>query len=179
MIETQRLVLRPYARVNLEVWHDLLTDADLFRFVAAPPQSREETWNRLLRYIGHWALLQYGSFAIFGKEDDRFLGEVGLFESHRGLGPNFDGHTEVGWILNRSAQGQGFATEAALAALKWMDRTHAPAQTVCIVGAANKPSLRLADKLGYQSFDLCMYKDIEHVMLRRPFQATAGSSPAQ
>ncbi len=168
MIETQRLILRPYARADLEAWHELLTDADLFRFVAIRPQSREETWNRLLRYIGHWALLQYGSFAIIGKEDGRFLGEVGLFESHRDLGPNFDGHIEVGWILNQSAQGQGFAAEAALAALAWMDRTHAPAQTVCIVGSANKPSLTLADKLGYRPFGSCTYKDIEHVMLRRP-----------
>ena len=166
-------------RADLEARHELLIDADPFRFVAAPSRFREETWNRLLRYIGHRVLLQHGSFTIIGKQDGRFLGEVGLFESQRDPGPDVDGHTEVGWILDRPAQDQGLAAEAALAALGWMDRTRAPAQTVCIIGSGNKPSPRSADKLGYQSFGSCMYKDIEHVMLKRSLPDTTGPSPAR
>jgi RimJ/RimL family protein N-acetyltransferase len=145
----------------------MFSDEELFRFIGAPSVSREDAWNRLLRYAGHWSLLGFGLFAVFEKASGQFIGEVGHADFHRGLGERFDGFPEAAWILVRSAHGQGFASEAVLAAHKWIDQRCAPSRTVCIINPDNLPSLRLAETLGYEVFDNSTYKGKVCVLLER------------
>jgi RimJ/RimL family protein N-acetyltransferase len=55
---------------------------------------------------------------------------------------------EVGWRLARDAWGQGYATEAARAALAFGFEEHAMAEIVAIVDPRNVRSLRVGEKLG-------------------------------
>ena len=45
------------------------------------------------------------SLAVEHRETGHYLGEVGLADHRRGLGPEFDGKPEAGWILAPRAQG--------------------------------------------------------------------------
>lgn len=168
MIETSRLILRPHRIADFEDWYAMFRDRDLFRFISAPAPTREDAWNRLLRYAGHWALLGYGLFAVTDRADGRFLGEVGLADFHRGLGPDFDGVPEAAWIMSRATHGRGLAQEAVRAAHDWLARAHAPARTVCLIQPDNAPSLRLAQHLGYRIFGRTTYRDVPCLMLDRP-----------
>ncbi len=168
MIETEHLSLRPHAPSDFEPWYAMMADPVLLRVVARPELSREDAWNQLLRHAGHWSWFGYGNLAIFDKKDSRFLGEVGLFESHRDLGAGFDGCTETAWILNRSAQGRGLAVEAVSAALEWIEQVHGTERTVCLINSENLSSFRVADKLGYRPFRSCVYKTVAHTILERP-----------
>lgn len=167
MIETSRLILRPHTLRDFEPWSAMFSDEELFRFIGAPNLSPEDAWNRLLRYAGHWSLLGFGLFAVFEKASGQFIGEVGHADFHRGLGERFDGFPEAAWILVRSAHRQGFASEAVVAAHRWIDLRHAPARTVCIINPDNLSSLRLAETLGYKVFDNCIYKGKACAMLER------------
>jgi len=148
-------------------------DRSLFRFINTTAPSREDAWNRLFRYAGHWALLGYGLFAVFDRVDGGFLGEVGLADFHRGLGPDFDGVPEAAWILTAAAQGRGLAEEAVTAAHAWLDAARAPARTVCIINPENEKSVRLAQRLGYTTFGACTYKDSPCTMFERRKEESA------
>ncbi|MFL9872417.1 GNAT family N-acetyltransferase [Paraburkholderia megapolitana] len=167
MIETERLILRPHRLADFEAWYAMFTDRELFQFIAAPTLSREDGWNRLLRYAGHWSLLGFGLFAVFRKSDGQFIGETGLADFHRALGEDFDGYPEAAWIISRSMQGQGVALEAAAAAHRWIDETLSPKRTVCLIGKENLPSFRIASRLGYKPFAERSYKGSLHVVLER------------
>jgi RimJ/RimL family protein N-acetyltransferase len=165
MIETPRLILRPHALEDFEPWYAMFSDEELFRFIGVPRLSREDGWNRLLRYAGHWSLLKFGLFAVLEKASGRFIGEVGHADFHRGLGDCFDGFPEAAWILARSAHGQGFASEAAAAAHRWLKQHHGASRTVCIISPENSVSLHIARRLGYGVFDTGTYKGRDVVLM--------------
>ena len=107
MIETPNLILRPHRLEDFEPWFAMYGDEELFRFIGVPKLSREDAWNRLLRYAGHWSLLGYGLFAVLDRTSGAFLGEVGLADFHRGLGDEFDPFPEGAWIMARATHGRG------------------------------------------------------------------------
>src|SRR3546814_10368251 len=86
MFETPRLILRPHNLGDFEPYCAMNSDPDVLRFIAAAPLSREDAWNRLLRYAGHWALLGSGLSAVIEKQTGRYVGETGLAAFQRGLG---------------------------------------------------------------------------------------------
>lgn len=63
----------------------------------------------------HWRLLGYGMFAVEERSSREIVGRVGLM-----LHPDWPLHgpkVEVGWTLQRTAWGRGYATEGAKASL--------------------------------------------------------------
>jgi RimJ/RimL family protein N-acetyltransferase len=63
----------------------------------------------------HWTLQGYGMFALEERSGGELIGRVGLM--FHAEWP-FDGpKVEVGWTLQRSAWGNGYATEGAMASL--------------------------------------------------------------
>lgn len=147
-IETPRLLLRHHNLADLDSVAALWADAAVTRFIGGKPQSREESWNRLLRYAGHWHHKGYGYFAVVDRASGAFVGDVGLAEGHRGLG-DVDGLPEAGWVLRPSAQGRGFATEAVSAVLDWA-ASHVDADAVtCLIDVDHAASQRVATRVGF------------------------------
>lgn len=157
-IETERLILRVIRLEDFDDYHAMSSDPETFRFSERGPMTTEETWSRVLRHVGHWAMLGYGMFAVEEKASGRFMGEVGLGEFRRNLGPEFDQAPEASWTVAGWAQGRGFACEAARAALAWMEETFAVQRTVCLIHSGNEPSLRVAQRLGYSAFEEREYR---------------------
>lgn len=101
-----------------------------------------------MRYVGHWALLGYGYWAVRDKLSGEYLGSIGFSNFLRDITPALDA-PEMGWTLVSSAHGKGYATEALRAALAW-GKTHLPGEkTVCIISPENQASLALAKKVGF------------------------------
>lgn len=164
MIETERLILRPHKLSDFEDLCAMFSDPEVIRYVGGVTLPKEEVWNRLLRYHGHWSVLGYGLFAIVEKSSGRFLGDTGFADFHRYLGSEFDPFPEAAWILTSGAHGKGYAFEAASAAHEWFDARHQPSRTVCIIQKENEPSHRLAAKMGYRAFDEALYKGAKVTM---------------
>lgn len=166
-IETARLILRAHSLDDYEACCFLTSDAEAVRMIFQQPLTREETWHRMLRFAGHWALLGYGLLLVEEKLTGRVVGEVGVADFHRGLGADFDPFPEMAWMIASDVHGQGYATEAAQAALQWMESAFAPERTVCIIDPDNGPSLRVAEKLGFHPFARADYKGKPVTKLRR------------
>jgi len=148
VIETERLILRQDQPSDLEDRIAITNDPDFMRFVGGV-YDRQENWARVLRYIGHWAALGFGLFAVEEKATGRYVGNVGLALFERGIGADFDSFPEAAWMIAQWAEGQGYATEAMRAAIDWHERRFGPQRLVCIIDPANEASLALAKKLGF------------------------------
>ncbi|MES1157067.1 MAG: GNAT family N-acetyltransferase [Alphaproteobacteria bacterium] len=167
IVETERLILRGYTPADFPEAVETWADPEVVRYVSGRASTPEETWARLLRNAGLWSLLGYGYWAVEEKSSGRFIGDVGFGDFKRTMTPLLDGAPEIGWVLSRHAQGKGYATEAARAALDWGERQWGQKHTVCIIDPDNTPSLRVADKLGYAAIARSTYKDHDVIVLRR------------
>jgi RimJ/RimL family protein N-acetyltransferase len=167
LIETDRLVLRPPALSDFEDLHGMWSDKEVVRHVTGIALTREDVWGRLLRSMGHWAALGFGHWVVADKHSGEFVGEVGFVQYRRGLGEDFDRAPEIGWMLAKSAQRQGYAAEAVTAALQWAEMRWPNAATVCIISPDNAPSLKLAEKFAYRAERQVTYKNKGVLVLRR------------
>lgn len=157
MLDTARLHLRPHRLADLDAIAAVFGDAGVMRHIGGQPLSREDVWQRLLRYHGHWSLFGFGLWAIEERASGRVIGEAGFADFHRSLGSAFDGVPEAAWILAAEAHGHGYAAEAMTAALAWLD-ARGEARSVCVIAPANTASLRLAERLGYRVFAEARYR---------------------
>ncbi len=73
----------------------------------------------------------------------------------------------MGWVLSPAAHGRGLATEAARAALDWLDSRSGPQRTACIIDPPNVGSIRVASKLGYVEIARTTYKDSPVLLFER------------
>lgn len=139
-IETERLLLRPVAKGDLDEVVRLHEDPEVARFMGTPDRDWLEEWVE--GSDGEWAELGYGRMALLDRVTGEFLGRTGLKRW-----PQFE-ETEVGWALRPEARGRGLATEAALAVLAWaFERFDLPYVTA-MIRPDNTPSLAVAKRLG-------------------------------
>lgn len=167
VIETPRLILRPHQLEDYDACCALHRDPEAVRMIYQQPLTHEESWHRLLRYVGHWALLGYGLLIVEERVSRKVVGEVGMADFHRGLGEDFDSWPEFAWMISSHVHGRGYATEAARAMLDWADREFGPERTVCMIDPDNGASLRVADKLGFNLFGRDHYKGKAILKLHR------------
>lgn len=172
---SDRLTLKPPTLADFEESAAIYGDAGVVRYLGGRPFTREECWARHLRHVGHWQLMGFGFWVVRERDCGRFVGEVGFGELRRTIEPSFEGSPEIGWVLAPDAQGKGYATEAARAALEWFDRHLGTRRTVCMIETGNAASFRVAAKCGYTTFARSTYKSSEVVLLERPPTASASS----
>jgi RimJ/RimL family protein N-acetyltransferase len=166
VIETGRLRLRGHAAADFDAVAAMWAEPAVVRFIGGRPSTREESWARLLRYPGHWALMGFGYWLIEEKASGRFVGEGGFSDFKREIEPAFDA-PEQGWALASWAHGKGYAHEAVSAMIAWGQRHFGRSDFVCMIAPENAPSLKLADKLGYREYARADYKGAPSILLRR------------
>ncbi|MEM1345286.1 MAG: GNAT family N-acetyltransferase [Pseudomonadota bacterium] len=139
-IETERLRLRAFRPGD---------DAAMIAFYASEssafyggPCEANDAWRKAAVYPGHWALRGYGPFALEERASGRFVGLCGPWF------PLGFPEPEITWMLVEDARGQGFAVEAARAALAFAYATLGWVRAVSCINPDNTPSLRLAERLG-------------------------------
>ena len=167
VLHTERLVLRPHRPADLSAYHELWADPEVVRHISGRPSSREETWSRLLRAIGHWHALGFGFWAVEDRASGRLIGELGVADFRRELTPPMEGAAEAGWLIAPWAQGQGLATEGVRAALAWADERLRFARLFCMIAPQNTPSLRVAAKCGFQDLGAIAYRGETTRILQR------------
>lgn len=165
-LTTARLELAGPDPADLPAFAAMWADPKVYAMISGHAFTREEVWHRLLRYIGHWQAVGYGTWTIRERASGRIAGAVGLMDSRRDTVPSFEGTPEVGWTLCSWAHGQGFAGEALGAALGWAD-AQGIARTMCIIDPANAPSIRLAGKAGYARLADATYRGAPTLLFER------------
>ena len=141
-------------RTRLRGWQE--TDRDAFAAMNADPEvmldmggpiSRAASDAKLDRYVAAFNRYGFCRWAIESR-DGHFLGYAGIMpapEDHP-LGPHFD----IGWRLIRTAWGQGYATEAAGAALDDAFARVGLTEVVAYTASDNLRSQAVMDRLHLQ-----------------------------
>jgi RimJ/RimL family protein N-acetyltransferase len=167
VIETERLKLRGHRVEDFAASVALWTDPAVTKFITGRPSTREECWSRLVRYVGHWALMGFGYWAVEDRATCAFVGELGFADYKRTIEPSLDGIPEIGWVISPAFHGLGYATEGVRAAVAWGDRHFGSRPTACIMAPENLASARVAGKAGYREVLKTTYRGEPSIMFRR------------
>ena len=73
----------------------------------------------------------------------------------------------IRWALASPFQGKRLSTEAVMAIQAWGDETLATDETSCIVATRNTPSIYLAQKIGFETMEECLYNEEPHLVLTK------------
>jgi RimJ/RimL family protein N-acetyltransferase len=145
IIETERLMLRPWRSDDIEPNTAMLGDATAGRFITAdgkPVTDAFAGWRNAAIMAGHWALYGVGMFVVEEKQTGRFAGRVGPWKP-----PGWAGF-EVGWGIASDFRGKGYAVEAARASIDWSFATFEIDRIVHCIDRENTASQAVARRLG-------------------------------
>lgn len=141
VLETERLLLRVPQASDFDAFAAMNTDEGNMRFIGGT-LPRAAAWRKFLQMPGAWMLQGFAMFSIIEKSSGRWLGQLGPWQPEGWPG------TEVGWALDRSAQGKGYATEAGLAAVDWAFENLGWTTVIHSIHPENIASQALARRLG-------------------------------
>lgn len=145
MIETERLLIRPWREEDRDPFFAINSDPEVMRYIR-PSTSRAESDDGVDRQIAAQAEHGFCFWALERKADGAFLGVCGLRPGVPET-PIAD-DLEIGWRLGRAFWGEGYAREAAAACLAWAFAEADAARVAAITVPANIRSWRLMERLG-------------------------------
>jgi RimJ/RimL family protein N-acetyltransferase len=118
-VETVRLLLRVPDLADAEALMGILWDPEVVEqkqvTLLEPPGGLDLALKNTNQMRRQWELRGYGHWSVIEKVTGHVIGCVGFYHPQRPW-PGVD----LGWVFHRSRWGQGFATEAATAALGWV-----------------------------------------------------------
>ena len=145
--ETERLRLRTWGEGDGASFYAAMNTSAVMRWLGGV-QDRA-TWDAALgRLDGYQRDHGHTFWLVERNVDGELLGFCGLKRVNSPGGEPLHGQFEIGWRLREDAWGQGYAKEAAIAAMDLaFGRFNAP-HVVALTVAGNLPSLRLMKRLG-------------------------------
>lgn len=144
-LTTARLILRPPTHADFDGFAEMSTEEDTMRFIGGL-MPRDQAWRMLATLAGSWAMLGYGMFSVLRRDTGEWIGRLGPWRPG-GKEGNWPGD-EVGWGVKRSAAGQGYAQEGAIAAIDWAFDNLGWDHVIHCIDKENTPSIKLAGRLG-------------------------------
>lgn len=142
-LETERLILRAPTREEFEPFFQIMS-SDRSVYMGGP-YARKAAYSVWGYLIASWILNGYGMWSVIHRDRGHWLGELTIAK------PDHFPEPEIGWTLKPEAEGQGYASEAARAALGWAKGRVAP--LVSYINVDNQRSMALAQRLGAQRDD--------------------------
>lgn len=149
MIETERLILRPFLESDAADVYEYLKEPAVNCFACMTLNSLEEAKEEMKKRIGETEFY----FAIVLKETGKVIGEINAYpETGDGHEPkDSDSPRDTFspcWMLNADYQGKGYAYEAAHAFFDYLFREKGARRIYAYTEDYNLPSQRLCEKLG-------------------------------
>jgi len=146
-IETERLLIRPWAPRDLHAFAEINADPDVRRYYHPSILTRIQSEGVIEECVRHLREHGFAFLATERKEDGALIGGTGISWTNEVPG---DPAVEIGWILGRPFWRQGYARESGLA---WFAHAWSLGLTE-IVGYTSKinaPSRAQMEALGMRS----------------------------
>lgn len=147
MIETERLLLRPFQESDAADVLEYLSEPAVNCFASMKLHSLEEAQAEMKNRVGE---TEY-RFAIVLKESGKVIGEIDAYpeagEPHADEAAPKDTFSPC-WMLNKDYQGKGYAYEAAHAFFGYLFKEKGARRIYAYTEDYNFPSQRLCEKLG-------------------------------
>ncbi len=145
ILETDRLILRRQVLDDLDHLFALYSDPQVSKYIPDAPRTYEDAREELEWFMhGHPKHPELGLWAIVHVESGQFIGRGGL------LPWTIDGRpeVEVAYAIAQRYWGQGLATEAARAIVRYAFEQLNLSRLICLIDPANHASRRVAEKIG-------------------------------
>jgi RimJ/RimL family protein N-acetyltransferase len=143
-LATSRLILRPWRAEDRPPFAAINAEPAVQRFLM--PITPERSDALLDRVDAHFAANGWGFWAIERRESGTLIGMCGL--AHVTWEAFFTPAVEIGWRLATAYHGQGYAREAAAAALRHGFDVLGLARIVAFTVPGNRASWGLMERLG-------------------------------
>lgn len=147
VLQTDRLILRTWQEQDLELLYQINQDPRVMEFFPHMP-DRVETQRFFDKVKEHQEQYGYSLYAVDRKDSSEFIGFVGLLVAD--FSAHFTPAAEIAWRLGYEHWGQGFATEAARAVLKYGFEQLSLPEIVSFTAVINARSRRVMEKIGLQ-----------------------------
>ena len=165
-LTTDRLILRPFEEADYPHAAAMWADEDVVRFIGGRTRSAQDVWFACVRGRGMWDVKGFGNWSVIDRETGTYLGEAGFSDFCRGIEPDLSQWPEAGWAFARASWGRGVGSEAVRLIHRWLDETW-PGQSVCIIDEDHAASRRIAEKTGYQVWQMAFLGDHPVTVFRR------------
>ena len=158
-LETDRLILRPFTRDDVDPMHEIYSDPVVMEFFPAT-RTREETVAWIERNLASYDTHQTGHLAAILKETGEFIGQVGILIQH------VDGvnEYEIGYMFARRSWKNGYATEGAIACREYGFGELGRERLISIIHRENFPSMAVAERVGMMREKETTWKDLRVVV---------------
>ncbi len=145
LLETERLILRPWRESDLLPFAKITSDPEVMRFF---PKllSVEETHEMIGRLQGQMRDNGFTFFATELKSNSELIGFIGLIRTS--FKAHFTPAVEIGWRLAKAHWNKGLATEGARRALEHGFVDHGLSEIVSLTATQNAPSRKVMEKIG-------------------------------
>ena len=157
ILESDRLIFRAHEPGDWDAYCAMEKDADVRRYVGGGPRTREAAEARFQAMLQQ-VTDRLAMWATVLKANGSYVGRCGIY-------PHFQGETAIpgegvlAFYIARPYWGQGLATEAGAAFIRFGFGELGLDKIVATVQAENRASLRVLEKLGFSPTQI---ERIEH-----------------
>lgn len=159
MIETNRLILRPFEWSDLEALHEILSDEASMKHYPKPFDLKKcKAW--IERNLNRYKTDGFGMWAVILKSENKFIGDCGITMQNI----NGEMQPEIGYHINKHYTRKGYATEAAIACKQYAFDVLKLDAVYSYMKHTNMPSSKVAENNGMKL--VCSYDDPVNVITK-------------
>ena len=166
LLETERLQLRRFTSDDVDSFLRLISDAEVMRYIGdGKIDNREGAKTRLARIVRNYE--NYPGLGVWATEQKSSGKVIGWFVLK--YIPNTV-EVEIGYLLQKSAWGQGIATEGARALLAYGFDKVGMNRIVAVANVANQASQNVMKKIGLRDCGIGRYygREVAYFVGERP-----------
>lgn len=160
ILETSRLILRAWTLADAAKLFEICSDAEVMKHLGTgkPYETVEQADDFL-----HWAVKYqkengFCRWAVLKKETEEIVGSCGFARPHR------TEEIELGYLLARKFWGEGLATEAAAACLKYGFEKLKFKEVIAMTDLENVASQKVLEKIGFVKRGIESFNDEEDLV---------------
>lgn len=160
ILETERCYLRETMVEDVDAFYELYKDPEMTRYTEALYESKVSECAYVREYIEKiYKYFEFGVWTVVLKETGEVIGRAGL-----NVREGYD-LPELGYVIGRTWQGQGIATEVCRGILRFAKEEYDFEQIMTLIQEENQVSLHLAQGLGFQIKEKILLENRGYLML--------------
>jgi ribosomal-protein-alanine N-acetyltransferase len=150
ILESERLFFRPHLITDLEDYCAMEMDINVRRYVGGYPRTRENAEQRFPRdQLEKMSADRLALWATVLKSNNAYIGRCGLYPHFDADGKPIPGEAVLAFYIASPSWGQGFATEAGKAFIRFGFAELGLDRIVATVQKGNDASIHVLQKLGF------------------------------